>query len=255
MGAQQRAQPEQYTIHTPREPRGIGVDPSDGQRLIALREMLRKKNPVLMTRDRFDDRHRMMARFREAQIEEEHRARERLLWTMRNRASQEWRQQHTGRGDIAQTIAGMRADSPDSLADVNRYFDNLPDEDAQVVHGPSAAAPPRRRQDSEAEEDYMQFQQKSDTEAAPERGRSGKPSVYRPKVDITIDSRNIETPPRSRERSPKMPNYDEYARAAMSAAPAASSYRTSGRLSSFQKHPDSANVSAPTRRSGRSGRP
>ena len=94
----------------------------------------------------------------------------------------------------------------------------------------------------------MQFTQKSDTEA-PERGRSGKPSVYRPKVDITIDSRNIETPPRSRERSPKIPNYDEYARA----APAAS--RTSGRLSSFQKHPDSANVSAPTRRSGRSGRP
>jgi hypothetical protein len=51
----------------------------------------------------------------------------------------------------------------------------------------------------------MQFTQKSDTEAAPERGRSGKPSVYRPKVDITIDSRNIETPPRSRERSPKIP--------------------------------------------------
>ena len=50
MGARQRAQ--EYTIHTPREPRGIGVDPSDGQRLIALREMLRKKNPVLMTRDR-----------------------------------------------------------------------------------------------------------------------------------------------------------------------------------------------------------
>ena len=99
----------------------------------------------------------------------------------------------------------------------------------------------------------MQFQQKSDTEAAPERGRSGKPSVYRPKVDITIDSRNIETPPRSRERYRKMPNYDEYARAGMSAAPAA--YRTSGRLSSFQKHSDSANVSAPTRRSGRSGRP
>ena len=169
---------------------------------------------------------------------------------MRNRASQEWRQQHTGRGDIAQTIAGMRADSPDSLADVNRHFDNLPDDDAQVVHGPSAAAPPpprrKARQDSEAEEDYMQFQQKSDTEAAPERGRSGK---HRPKVDITIDSRNIETPPRSRERSPKIPNYDEYARA--SAAPA---YRTSGRLSSFQRHPDSANVSAPTRRSGRSGR-
>ena len=96
----------------------------------------------------------------------------------------------------------------------------------------------------------MQFTQKSDTEAAPERGRSGKPSVYRPKIDITIDSRNIETPPRSRERSPKIPNYDEYARAAASAAPA----RTSGRLSSFQRHPDSANVSAPTRRSGRSGR-
>ena len=254
MGTQQRA--ERFTIHTPREPRGIGVDPADDPRLIAFREMLRKKNPVLMARDRFDDRHRTMARLREAQIEEEHRARERLLWTMRNRASQEWRQQHRARGDIAQTIAGMRADSPDSLADVSRYFDNLPDADAQVVHGPSAAAPrkPRSPQDSEADEDYMQFTQKSDTEAAPERGRSGKPSVYRPKVDITIDSRNIETPPRSRERSPKIPNYDEYARAAASAAPAASSYRTSGRLSSFQRHPDSANVSAPTRRSGRSGR-
>jgi hypothetical protein len=186
--------------------------PADDPRLIAFREMLRKKNPVLMARDRFDDRHRTMARLREAQIEEEHRARERLLWTMRNRASQEWRQQHRARGDIAQTIAGMRADSPDSLADVSRYFDNLPDDDAQVVHGPSAAAPRTRSpQDSEADEDYMQFTQKSDTEAAPERGRSGKPSVYRPKVDITIDSRNIETPPRSRERSPKIPNYDEYA--------------------------------------------
>jgi hypothetical protein len=139
MGAQQRA--ERFTIHTPREPRGIGVDPADDPRLIAFREMLRKKNPVLMARDRFDDRHRTMARLREAQIEEEHRARERLLWTMRNRASQEWRQQHRARGDIAQTIAGMRADSPDSLADVSRYFDNLPDDDAQVVHGPSAAAP------------------------------------------------------------------------------------------------------------------
>ena len=86
MGAQQRAQPEQYRIYTPREPRAIGVDPSDGQRLIALSEVLREKNPALMTRDRFDERHRMMARFREAQIEEEHRARERLLWTVRNRA-------------------------------------------------------------------------------------------------------------------------------------------------------------------------
>ena len=188
MGAQQRAQPQQDNTSTPREPRGIGVDPSDDPRLIAFREMLRKKNPVLMTRDRFDDRHRMMARFREAQIEEEHRARERLLWTMQNRAAQEWKQQHRGGGDIAQTIAG----GDDDFDDVNRYFDNLPDEDAQVVHGPSADAP--RRNDSEAEEDYMQFTQKSDTEAAPERGRSEKRSVYRPKVDITIDSRNIETP-------------------------------------------------------------
>ena len=64
MGAQQRAEPERFTIHTPREPLGIGVDPSDDPRLIAFREMLRKRNPVLMARDRFEDRHRMMARFR-----------------------------------------------------------------------------------------------------------------------------------------------------------------------------------------------
>ena len=143
MGAQQRA--ERFTIHTPREPRGIGVDPADDPRLIAFREMLRKKNPVLMARDRFDDRHRTIARLREAQIEEEHRARERLLWTMRNRASQEWRQQHRARGDMAQTIAGMRADSPDSLADVSRYFDNLPDDDAQVAVSYNHLTPPTNR--------------------------------------------------------------------------------------------------------------
>ena len=41
-------QPEQYRIYTPREPRASGVDPSDGQGLIALREMLRKKNLSLI---------------------------------------------------------------------------------------------------------------------------------------------------------------------------------------------------------------
>ena len=71
MGAQQRAQPERYTTHTPREPRGIGVDPSDGARLVALREMLRKKNPRAAMENRFDDRHTATAFLYEAQAKEQ----------------------------------------------------------------------------------------------------------------------------------------------------------------------------------------
>jgi hypothetical protein len=124
--------------------------------------------------------------------------------------------------------------------------------------------------DTEAEEDYMMFGQKSDTEAPPERGRAptrptpGRASAFKPKVDITIDNSNIETPPRSRSTARAdlaqatlrgVPKYEDYAKAAASAAPAASSYRTSGKLSSFRApDADAPNARAPMRRSGRAGR-
>ena len=123
--------------------------------------------------------------------------------------------------------------------------------------------------DIEAEEDYMRFGQKSDTEAPPERGRAptrptpGRARAFKPKVDITIDSHNIETPPRSRTNSRDLaqatlrgvPKYEDYARAAASAEPAASSYRTSGKLSSFRApDADAPSARAPMRRSGRAGR-
>ena len=120
--------------------------------------------------------------------------------------------------------------------------------------------------DTEAEEDYMMFEQKSDTEAPPQRGRAmrptrGRASAFKPRVDITIDSHNIETPPRSRSNSLAqatlrgVPKYEDYARAAASAAPAASSYRTSGKLSSFRApDADAPSARAPMRRSGRPGR-
>ena len=125
--------------------------------------------------------------------------------------------------------------------------------------------------DTEAEEDYMMFGQKSDTEAPPERGRArppanvpGRASAFKPSVDITIDSNNIETPPRSRSTSRAdlaqatlrgVPKYEDYARAAAAAAPAASSYRTSGKLSSFRApDADAPSARAPMRRSGRAGR-
>ena len=116
----------------------------------------------------------------------------------------------------------------------------------------------------------MMFGQKSDTEAPPERGRAparptpGRASAFKPKVDITIDSHNIETPPRSRDRGRgsdlaqatlSVPKYEDYARAAASATPAASSYRTSGKLSSFRApDADAPTAKAPMRRSGRAGR-
>ena len=116
----------------------------------------------------------------------------------------------------------------------------------------------------------MMFGQKSDTEAPPERGRAptrptpGRASTFKPKVHITIDSHNIEAPPRSRSNSRAdlaqatlrgVPKYEDYARAAESAAPAASSYRTSGKLSSSRApDADAPNTRAPMRRSGRAGR-
>ena len=108
----------------------------------------------------------------------------------------------------------------------------------------------------------MMFEQKSDTEAPPQRGRAmrptpGRASAFKPRVDITIDSHNIETPPRSRSNSLaraalRIPKYEDYARAA-AAAPAAS--RTSGKLSSFRApDADAPSARAPMRRSGRPGR-
>ena len=287
MGAQQRAQPERFTIHTPREPRGIGVDPSDGARLIALREMLRKKNPRAAMDNRFDDRHTANAFAIEQQAKERQEEREKLMWLQRNKVSQAWRQQHSGTGDVAQVIADSSR-REDSLDAVSRYFDEFyrgaNDPDAPAVHAtipPPPPPPPPSGQrtrgkarspnmDTEAEEDYMMFGQKSDTEAPPERGRAptrptpGRASAFKPKVDITIDSSNIETPPRSRSNSRAdlaqatrrgVPKYEDYAKAAASAGPAASSYRTSGKLSSFRApDADAPNARAPMRRSGRAGR-
>ena len=93
------------------------------------------------------------------------------------------------------------------------------------------------------------------------RPTPGTASAFKPKVDITIDSSNIETPPRSRSTSLAqatlrgVPKYEDYAKAAASAAPAASSYRTSGKLSSFRApDADAPSARAPMRRSGRPGR-
>ena len=78
MGAQQRAQqqaqPQRFTIHTPREPRGIGVNPSDDPQLIAFREMLRKKNPRPAMETRFDDRHTAYAFVIEQQAKEDRKS-------------------------------------------------------------------------------------------------------------------------------------------------------------------------------------
>ncbi len=286
MGAQQRAQqqaqPQRFTIHTPREPRGIGVNPSDDPQLIAFREMLRKKNPRAFMDNRFDDRHTANAFAIEQQAKERQEEREKLLWLHRNRVASAWSQQHRGTGDVAQVIADSSR-REDSVDFVSRYFDEYyrgaNDPDAPAVHAtipppppppPSGGARTRAKarspnMDTEAEEDYMMFGQKSDTEAPPERGRAmrptpGRASAFKPKVDITIDSSNIETPPRSRSNSLaraalRVPKYEDYARAAASAAPAASSYRTSGKLSSFRApDADAPNARAPMRRSGRAGR-
>ena len=77
----------------------------------------------------------------------------------------------------------------------------------------------------------------------------GRASAFKPKVDITIDSSNIETPPGSRSGSRassgarasagaaavirEIPKYDDFVHAASSAAAAASTYvRTSGKMRS-----------------------
>ena len=284
MGAQQRAQPQRFTIHTPREPRGIGVDPADDPRLTAFREMLRKKNPKAFMQNRFDDRHTANAFAIEQQAKERQEEREKLLWQQRSKVASAWRQQHSGTGDVAQVIADSSR-REDSLDAVSRYFDEFyrgaNDPDAPAVHAtipPPPPPPPPSGQrtrakarspnmDTEAEEDYMMFGQKSDTEAPPQRGRApmrptpGRASAFKPRVDITIDSHNIETPPRSRSNSLAqaalrgVPKYEDYARAAASAAPAASSYRTSGKLSSFRApDADAPSARAPMRRSGRPGR-
>ena len=279
MGAQQRAQPQRFTIHTPREPRGIGVDPADDPRLTAFREMLRKKNPKAFMQNRFDDRHTANAFAIEQQAKERQEEREKLLWQQRNKVASAWRQQHRGTGDVAQVIADSSR-REDSLDAVSRYFDEYyrgaNDPDAPAVHAtipppppppPSGGARTRAKarspnMDTEAEEDYMMFEQKSDTEAPPQRGRvmrptPGRASAFKPRVDITIDSHNIETPPRSRSNSLaraalRVPKYEDYARAA-AAAPAAS--RTSGKLSSFRApDADAPSARAPMRRSGRPGR-
>ena len=287
MGAQQRAQPQRFTTHTPREPRGIGVDPADDPRLTAFREMLRKKNPKAFMQNRFDDRHTANAFAIEQQAKERQEEREKLLGQQRNKVASAWRQQHRGTGDVAQVIADSSR-REDSLDAVSRYFDEYyrgaNDPDAPAVHAtipPPPPPPPPSGQrtrasarspnmDTEAEEDYMMFGQKSDTEAPPDRGRAptrptpGRASAFEPKVDITIDSSNIETPPRNRSNSRAdlaqaalrgIRNTKTIIRAAASAAHDACSYRSSGKLSSFRApEADAPNVMAPRRPSGRAGR-
>ena len=131
MGAQQRAQPQPFTTHTPREPRGIGVDPADDPQLIAFREM------QASMQNRSDDRHTANAFAIEQQANERQEEREKLLWQQRSKVASAWRQQHSGTGDVAQVMAdsSMREDSLDA---VSRYFDEYyrgaNDPDLSLIH-------------------------------------------------------------------------------------------------------------------------
>jgi hypothetical protein len=164
----------------------------------------------------------------------------------------------------------MRAQA--DFDEVARCFDSLPDDADDEAASSSRKPPPppggggaRRKQfpekpDTEAAFEMPIFPDKEDSFAPPEpmfppkgdsesRNVPGRASAFKPKVDISIDSSNIETPPgsrsgsraNSRERARAgaaavlrgIPKYDDFARDASSAAAAASAIvRSSGKMRS-----------------------
>ena len=217
----------------------------------------------------------------EALASERQKARERLLLEKRTKVATELGEQMR-RDDLAHRLEQMRAQA--DFDEVARYFDGLPDDD-EVAASSSRKPPPapggggaRRRSkqfpekpDTEAAFESPLFPDKEDSFAPPEpmfppkadsesRNVPGRASAFKPKVDITIDSSNIETPPGSRSGSRAysraraaaaavlrdIPKCDDFVRAASSAAAAASTVvRSSGKMRSD---------TAVTRRAMRPGR-
>ena len=260
------AQRTQYYDMSPRE----WTNPRDWTEW---REWQRSKHPKLSFRDQLESGSLFSknAAVEEALALERQKAREQLLLEKRTKVATELSEQMR-RDDLTHRLEQMRAQA--DFDEVPRYFDSLPD-DADDEAASSSRKPPPPPGGEGAKRRSKQFPEKPDTEAAfempifpdkddsfappepmfPPKGDSesrnvpGRASAFKPKVDITIDSSNIETPPgsrsgsraNSRERARAgaaavlkgIPTYEDFVRDASSAAAAASTIaRTSGKMRS-----------------------
>jgi hypothetical protein len=233
------------------------------------RDWQRSKHPKLSFRDQLESGSLFSknAAVEEALASERQKAREQLLVEKRTKVATELSEQMR-RDDLAHRLEQMRAQA--DFDEVARYFDGLADDEEEAASSSRKPPPPpggggaRSKQfpekpDTEAAFEMPIFPDKEDSFAPPEpmfppKGDSesrnvGRASAFKPKVDISIDSSNIETPPgsrsgsraNSRERARAgaaavlrgIPKYDDFARDASSAAAAASAIvRSSGKMRS-----------------------
>ena len=172
------------------------------------------------------------------------------------------------RDNLTHRLEQMQAQA--DFDEVARYFDGLPDDEQEAASSSRKPPPPPggggarkskqfpEKPDTEAAFEMPIFPDKEDSFAPPEpmfppkgdsesRNVPGRASAFKPKVDITIDSSNIDTPPGSRSGSRAssraragaaavlkgIPKYEDFVRDASSAAAAASTIaRSSGKLRS-----------------------
>ena len=236
------------------------------------REWQRSKHPKLVVRDRLDgaELQSQNAAVEEALASERQKIREQLILEKRTKVAKELSEQMR-RDDLTHRLEQMRAQA--DFDEVTRYFDSLPDDADDEAASSSRKPPPPpggggarkskqfpEKPDTEAAFEMPIFPDKDDSFAPPEpmfpkkpdsesRNVPGRASAFKPKVDITIDSSNIETPPgsrsgsraNSRERARAgaaavlkgIPKYEDFVRDASSAAAAASTIaRTSGKMRS-----------------------
>ena len=235
------------------------------------RDWQRSKHPKLSYKDQLESGSLFSknAAVEEALASERQKAREQLLVEKRTKVATELSEQMR-RDDLAHRLEQMRAQA--DFDEVARYFDGLADDEEAASSSRKPPPPPggggaRRKQfpekpDTEAAFEMPIFPDKEDSFAPPEpmfppkadsesRNVPGRASAFKPKVDITIDSSNIETPPGSRSGSRAssrararasagaaavlrdIPKYEDFMRDASSAAAAASTVaRTSGKMRS-----------------------
>ena len=236
------------------------------------RDWQRSKHPKLSFRDQLENGSLFSknAAVEEALASERQKAREQLLLEKRTKVAMELSEQMR-RDDLTHRLEQMRAQA--DFDEVARYFDSLPDDADDEAASSSRKPPPPpggggarkskqfpEKPDTEAAFEMPIFPDKDDSFAPPEpmfpkkpdsesRNVPGRASAFKPKVDITIDSSNIETPPGSRSGSRAnsrdraraaaaavlkgIPKYEDFVRDASSAAAAASTVvRTSGKMRS-----------------------